>query len=222
MTYERRLPFFVLGYRGDVVMDFGILVKGGIVMIPLLVCSLISVAILFERMYFYKKCSTDVPILRKAVTQYMPQKNWKALQESCDKVGGKAAELVGAALCHDMSIEVQERFVDMQGAAIAGELQRYLSYLSAIVTLAPLMGLLGTVTGMINSFNMLGTAEGQPFAITGGVSEALIATATGLCVAIIAMVIHTYLKQRQNRLLDEIEEVGALYILTLVGDQHEA
>lgn len=203
-------------------MDFGILVKGGIVMIPLLACSLISVAILFERLHFYRRSHTDVPTLRKAVIQYIPQKNWTALQGSCDMVGGKAAEMVGEALLHDKAIDVQEKFVDMKGAAIAGELQNYLSYLSTIVTLAPLMGLLGTVTGMISSFNVLATAEGQPFAITGGVSEALIATATGLCVAIIALVIHTYLKQRQNSLLDEIEEVGALYILTLVGDRHEA
>ncbi|WP_302225999.1 MotA/TolQ/ExbB proton channel family protein [Veillonella magna] len=203
-------------------MDFSILVKGGIVMIPLLACSLVSMAILFERMYFYKKCHTDISTLRKAMTQYIPQKNWTALQDSCDMVGGKAAEMVGEAILYDKSINVQEKFVDMKASFIAGELQNYLSYLSTIVTLAPLMGLLGTVTGMISSFNVLATAEGQPFAITGGVSEALIATATGLCVAIIALVIHTYLKQRQNSLLDEIEEVGALYILTLVGDRHEA
>ena len=82
------------------------------------------------------------------------------------------------------------------------------------------MGLLGTVTGMINSFSVLSVSQGQPFAITGGVGEALIATATGLCVAIIALIIHTYLKQRQDILIGEMEELGSTYLLALDGDSH--
>ena len=80
----------------------------------------------------------------------------------------------------------------------------------------------GNVTGMIGSFSVLSISDGEPFAITGGVGEALIATATGLCVAIIALVIHTYLTQREDNLVSQMEEIGAVYMTALVGDNNAA
>jgi biopolymer transport protein ExbB len=91
----------------------------------------------------------------------------------------------------------------------AARLREYLNFLSAIVTLAPLLGLLGTVVGMIGSFSVLNIKAGQPMAITGGVGEALIATATGLCVAVIAFVCHVYLSHRLDKLISDMELVGA-------------
>lgn len=75
---------------------------------------------------------------------------------------------------------------------------------------------------MIGSFSVLSISDGEPFAITGGVGEALIATATGLIVAIIALVIHAYLVQRQDNLVAEMEEIGAVYMTALVGDNNAA
>ena len=88
--------------------------------------------------------------------------------------------------------------------------------------MATLLGLLGTVTGMIGSFSVLSISEGQPFAITGGVGEALIATATGLIVAIIALILHTYLVQQQDILISQIEDTSAMYMAELAGDNHAA
>ena len=78
----------------------------------------------------------------------------------------------------------------------AMKLRARLNYLSMIVTLAPLLGLLGTISGMIDSFNIFSLQAGQPLAITGGIGEALIATATGLCVSIFALLVHTYFAQK--------------------------
>ena len=75
---------------------------------------------------------------------------------------------------------------------------------------------------MIGSFSVLSVSNGEPFAITGGVGEALVATATGLCVAIIALVIHAYLVQREDNLVSQMEEVGAVYMTALVGDNNAA
>lgn len=87
--------------------------------------------------------------------------------------------------------------------------------MSAIVTLSPLMGLLGTVIGMIRSFDVLSISEGQPFAITGGVAEALVATGFGLFVAILAMLIHVWLSQWSNKLIGQIESAASLYLASL-------
>ena len=85
-------------------------------------------------------------------------------------------------------------------------LRARLNYLSTIVTLAPLLGLLGTISGMIQSFSVFNLQAGQPMAITGGIGEALIATATGLLVAIFALIVHTYFAQRMDTMLTLLEK----------------
>jgi biopolymer transport protein ExbB len=86
-------------------------------------------------------------------------------------------------------------------------LKRYLPMLDTIITLAPLLGLLGTITGMISSFGIVSEAGlGQPHAITGGVAEALIATATGLSIAILALVPYNYFRVKTETMTDLIEE----------------
>ncbi|MPN31768.1 Protein TolQ [bioreactor metagenome] len=95
----------------------------------------------------------------------------------------------------------------MEGEAAAqiSRLRLRLSYLSTTITLAPLLGLLGTVLGMIKTFNVLSLSSGQPSIITGGVGEALIATAAGLCVAIIAALFHSYLVERLEDIITSLE-----------------
>ena len=86
-------------------------------------------------------------------------------------------------------------------------LKQYLPLLDTIITLAPLLGLLGTITGMISSFGIVSEAGlGQPHAITGGVAEALIATATGLSVAILTLVSYNYFRVKTEAMTDLIEE----------------
>ena len=94
-------------------------------------------------------------------------------------------------------------------------MREYLNYLSALVTLSPLLGLLGTIIGMINSFSVLNVKAGQPLAITGGVGEALVATATGLSVAILAMVVHTYYAHRLDSVVTDMEELANMLLSNL-------
>src|SRR6266851_1240095 len=95
-------------------------------------------------------------------------------------------------------------------AAAQAEVRRvkaYLPVLDTIITLAPLLGLLGTITGMISAFGIVSDAGlGQPQAITGGVAEALIATATGLCIAIMTLLPYNYFRSAVDHLTERIEE----------------
>lgn len=95
---------------------------------------------------------------------------------------------------------------------ISGHLRAHLNYLGMIVTLSPLLGLLGTISGMISSFNVFSMQAGEPTAITGGIGEALIATATGLCVAIMALVIHTVLAQKLDEILTALDKVTSVIL----------
>ena len=81
-----------------------------------------------------------------------------------------------------------------------------LDYLGIIVTMSPLLGLLGTIVGMIGAFSIFNLEAGAPLAITGGIGEALIATATGLCVAILSLCAHSYFSHRMDNIITNMEE----------------
>lgn len=197
-------------------------VKGGLVMYPLLICSLIAIAILVERIRTYRAAQSNMERLRQEVPALVESGQWDALQALCQEDGGAAATLIATAAKQNHNVEKQTQALQGAAGSIAAGLRKYLNYLDTIVTLAPLLGLLGTVTGMIGSFSVLSVENGEPFAITGGVGEALIATATGLCVAIIALVIHSFLAQQEDNLVSEMEEAGAIYMTALVGDDNAA
>jgi biopolymer transport protein ExbB len=109
--------------------------------------------------------------------------------------------------------------------ASSEELRRFsrgLSVLDTVITLAPLLGLLGTVVGMIHSFGLLGADElGAPTAITGGIAEALIATASGLAVAITALIPFNYLNSRLEEARHELEQAGNRLELLLLKQQSQ-
>jgi biopolymer transport protein ExbB len=109
-------------------------------------------------------------------------------------------------------------------AAAQAELQRakfYLSTLDTIITLAPLLGLLGTITGMISAFGIVSaTGLGQPHAITGGIAEALIATATGLFVAIMTLLPYNYFRTKVEQLTERMQEQATRLELLLAQQEH--
>lgn len=201
---------------------FALFQKGGLVMWPLLICSIIAICILIERIRTYRAVKSNVETLKVEIKESLAKGQIDSLRKAAEKDGGVAGQLLYTALEGKGSLEEQQALISGTAATIAGRLRAHLNYLDTIVTLAPLLGLLGTVTGMISAFSVMNITDGQPFAITGGVGEALIATATGLCVAILALIIHTYLAQQQDGLITDMEEVANTYISTLSeGDRHE-
>ena len=201
---------------------FGLFIKGGYVMYPLLLCSFIAVIIFVERLRFYRSMLDDVNALRETIIPLVQQSNWKGLQALKETSKGMATHVIAEAARGGNNKEQQEKLLEAAAISESAKLRQYLNYIESIVTMAPLLGLLGTVTGMIGSFSVLSISEGQPFAITGGVGEALIATATGLIVAIIALILHTYLVQQQDILISQIEDANAMYMAELAGDNHAA
>ncbi len=107
--------------------------------------------------------------------------------------------------------------MEVQSGIALAKLRKRLYYLSVIVTMAPL---LGTISGMITSFSVFNLESGQPTAITGGVGEALIATAMGLCVAIIALTVHAYFSQRIENIVTDMEQCFSMVETAEAGDIH--
>ena len=183
-------------------------VQGGIAMWPLLLCSVAGVAIVIERVWALQRKRVVSPTLADAIDRQgsMPdlKERVKVLSESDRSVLG---ELVHVALSH-ASLAKHENVEAVQSVArqIVGRLERGLTTLSLIAEVSPLLGLLGTVSGMVHLF--MDVAEhglGEPTAISRGIFEALIATLSGLAVAIPALTAYMYLRRRIELLVLEME-----------------
>lgn len=184
--------------------------KGGLVMYPILLASVIALTIGLERFAFYRKERLKLEGFSIKFNGYLQTGKQEQAESLCRKAGAPG-EVLLTALAEEQ-YGSREEVVMAAAKRKAIELRQYLEYLSVIVTMAPLLGLLGTVTGMIQSFSVLNVADGEPFAITGGVGEALIATATGLLVAILALCLYSYLSHRANAIIADVEYVSIMYV----------
>ena len=187
---------------------FELIKKGGPVMWPLLLASVVALTVVIERLIFI----TREKIRRRpdVVGSILESVEQGSIQEAI-KTGMDSADFVARTLAYGLQNR-QKSFSSALLRAANHELKRFnqgLSILDTIITLAPLLGLFGTVTGMIHAFGLLGGAELEaPAAITGGIAEALIATAFGLVIAIVALIPFNYLNTRLEEARHEIEDAS--------------
>jgi len=177
--------------------------KGGFVMYVLLACSLFVVYIGAERWLYYQTADSGRSFAARFYTLIKTKQYEKAKEFSQHSKGG-LADILEEAMSREETMPING-FVEIQSGILLANLRSRLYYLNSIVTMAPLLGLLGTISGMITSFSIFNMESGQAAAITGGVGEALIATAFGLCVAILSLVIHAYFIQRLDHIITDME-----------------
>jgi biopolymer transport protein ExbB len=193
---------------------FSFIAKGGIVMIPLLLASVVSLAVTIERLLFWRKIGRKGPaeeILRDVAEGQLSEALRRARESIIPTVRVLAAGLLHPNPSYSKAMEVAAQ-------AEMPTLKRRLVVLDTVITLAPLLGLLGTITGMIGSFGIMSEAGlGQPHAVTGGVAEALIATATGLLIAILTLIPYNYFSARADREMEDIEYFASRMELLLAA-----
>lgn len=192
------------------------LAKGGPVMVPLVLCSVLALAVVVERLGFWWRHG-DLRPAERALELAERGKLDEAL-EVARASRTATARVIAAGLAERQAPPAAA----MEAAAQAemGRLRSYLPVLDTIITLSPLLGLLGTVTGMIAAFGILSTSGmNQPNAITGGVAEALIATAAGLAIAIATLVPYNYFLARAEQALDAMERLASRLDLALREQQ---
>ncbi len=183
------------------------IVLGGPVMIPLLFCSVIAVAVSLERIWFLIRSRVDTEDLMEDIKLSLGQGKVLEAMQLAKKSKGPVASVLSAGIAYydqDKS-EIKERMEEI-GKDEIYKMEKRMSILDTIVTISPLLGLLGTVTGIIKSFNVLAALDGidQPAALSTGIAEALITTATGLLIAIPAMAIYSYLSSVIDRNIAEM------------------
>lgn len=191
--------------------------KGGVLMYPILGCSVLAVAIFLERLWTYSKFRSGNAELLREVEKLVGRKQIEEAIIVCQRVGSPLSRVFLAALRNSgRSRDQLKTVVEEIGSREVAFLERYLGLLGTIATLSPLLGLLGTVVGMIEAFNVIAAqGAGTPATLGGGISLALITTAAGLCVAIPTLLLHKYLSARLDRMALEME-INALHLVDLL------
>jgi len=180
--------------------------QGGPIMVPLAVCSLAALTVIIERYLSLRHAARGGAELVAEIRDALQAGEGLAAMQRCEQAPGPVAHVLAAGLrAHLLGASVSQA---LEEGALAEQpsLHRRLAVLDTIVTLAPLLGLLGTVLGMISSFRIISVSgTSHPAGITGGVAEALIATATGLGIAIFSLVGYNWCRDKLRQITEEIE-----------------
>ena len=192
--------------------------KGGAFMYPLLAASIIGVAVIIERAITLSRARTDVRKLMKRVLDALHSKGVEAAAHECERTRGPIAAILHAGLKRaERGTEAVERAIETAGTIETSFLERGLIWLATLATIAPMLGFLGTVSGMIRAFNAIAEAEQvNAKLVASGISEALITTATGLLIAIPIQAFHNFFVSQIDRFIIEMEESTADLVDTLV------
>lgn len=181
---------------------------GGPFMWPILLCSIIAVAIVLERLWTLRDSRVLPPELLDRVWQIVESKQVNDKVLLVLEQNSPMGRLLAVGLRHHNRPRyvLRERMEDA-GRHVVHELERFLNTLGTIAGISPLLGLLGTVTGIIKSFNAISVGGmGDPRLLSTGISEALVCTAAGLCVAIPALIGYRLLRGRVDRLVVQMEK----------------
>lgn len=187
-------------------LDF--MIKGGVVMIPILACSVIALAIVIERFINLTEGKVIPKDFFARIKGLLLEGHINEALSICSKSNKPIAKIIEAGIMkyYFGRDEIKEAIEDAGRHEIAS-VEKYLNILSTIAGVAPLLGLLGTVTGMIKVFNIISLGGiGKAEELAGGIGEALITTAAGLSIAIPTLVFHNIFSERADRLILKMEK----------------
>jgi len=185
-----------------------IVFAGGLLMLPIIACSIVAVAIVLERFLTLRRervlpGNLVADVWRMASNRQLNEEKVRDIQQ-----GSPLGRVVAAGLLNrGQTRDVMKTAIEEVGGHVAHDLGRYLNALGTIAAVTPLLGLLGTVVGMISVFtNITTVGVGNPAQLAGGISQALVTTAGGLCVAIPALMFHRYFRARVDTLVVGMEK----------------
>jgi len=186
---------------------FELVKSGGWLMLPIILCSMVSLAIIVERFWSLR--------IDKVLPKHLVATVWNAVKndtfqtsdiETLSKKSALGKILSSGLINRNQPRERIKESIEERGREVVHELERFLDILGTIASISPLLGLLGTVVGMISVFATITThGVGDPGALAGGISQAMVTTAAGLSVAIVSLVFYRYFRRRVDTIVVEME-----------------
>jgi biopolymer transport protein ExbB len=200
---------------------FELIKAGGWLMVPIIVCSIVAMTIIIERLWMLRSARVVPENLVAQVWQLHRDGKLSSAHIATVRDGSPLGRILAAGLVNrNHSREIMKESIEESGRQVVAQLERYLNTLGTIASIAPLLGLLGTVIGMIKVFSAITIAGvGNPTVLAGGISEALLTTAAGLSVAIPSLMFHRYFNGRVDRLVVKMEEESLKIVEVMQGER---
>lgn len=200
---------------------FEIVKAGGAIMIPIIACSVIALAIIAERFWTLQRKRITPKNLVPQIWHWhknnqLTNDNVKLLRE-----GSPLGQILAAGLVNrHHSREIMKESIEDTGRHVVMDLEKFMNSLGTIAAVSPLLGLLGTVIGMIKVFTAISTmGVGNPGVLAGGISEALITTASGLAVAIPSLMMYRYFRGKVDELVIDMEKEALKMVEIMQGER---
>jgi biopolymer transport protein ExbB len=199
------------------------LARGGLIIYPLLLCSILGLAIVVEKTIGLRRRRVIDPQFVELLEKIRGPEDIGLALSLCERHDGSFANIIRAGLeSRDLPKEEIREALNDQGRQEVHRLERGLVILETIAGIAPLLGLLGTVIGILKVFEVISVAGvGQASALSGGISEALITTIVGLSIGIPAMVVYNYFSRKVEGLVLEIEKHSSMLLRKVAAFQAE-
>ncbi|MFW2404254.1 MAG: MotA/TolQ/ExbB proton channel family protein [Gammaproteobacteria bacterium] len=196
--------------------------SGGWLMLPIIICSIISAAIILERLWTLQPGRVLPRNLTRQVWEWVSKNQLNHTHIESLHNGSPLGEILAAGLANrHREREVIKESIEDAGRQVVHDLERFLNSLGTIAAITPLLGLLGTVIGMVKVFAAITThGVGDPTVLAGGISEALITTAAGLTVAIPSLIGYRYLRGRVDALVVRMEKEAVTMVEALMRKQY--
>ncbi len=203
---------------------FELIRNGGWMMLPIILCSIGAMGIVGERFWSLRRKKILPAELVPSIWQLHRDNKLDDVTLRRIKISSPLGAVLAAGLANsEHGREMMKISIEEAGRQVVHELERYLNSLGTIASITPLMGLLGTVIGMIKVFSAIMVhGVGDPGVLAGGISEALITTAAGLTVAIPALIFHRYFERLVDEYVVKMEEESLRLIDIMHGDREEA
>jgi biopolymer transport protein ExbB len=207
------------------------ILDGGVIMIPLMLLSVLVFAVIIDRVRAFKVAEKDPSLLRKDIIKHLEEGSVDEAIKDCESFQGPVAAVLLVGLIKFRKLvkrgksltEIEEnvnRTMNDYAPHVISVLEKRLNYLTMIAGVAPLLGMTGTVTGMIRSFKSMAASGMDATAVSSGISEALITTAAGLIIAIPAVVAYNIFSKKTDRFILEIES-SATELIDQITLDHE-
>jgi len=190
-------------------------------MLPIILCSIVALAIIVERLWTLRPSRITPAHLLGQVWRWIQDKQLNSDKLKELRADSPLGQILAAGLANSKhGREVMKECIEEAAARVIHDLERYLNALGTIAGIAPLLGLLGTVLGMIEIFgSFMGSGMANASQLAGGIATALITTAAGLFVAIPALFFHRYLQRRVDELVIGMEQEAIKLVEVLQGDR---
>ena len=205
---------------------WNLFLKGGIIIFPIFFCGVLTIGIIIERLISLKNAEIDNEKFINEIEGILRRRKIKEALQLCDKNDKPVPRIIKAALLKiDRSREEVKEAIDDAANYEIPNLEKYLGILATIATISPLLGLLGTVTGLIKAFMVIEAKGGlvNPGDLARGIWEALLTTVVGLIVAIPAYLAYNYFVSRVNNIILDMEKSATrlLDVIFLIKSEEE-